>query len=611
MRMPLIAIGALAFVVAACGGGGHGGGSPIPSAQSTPLNKPKGTFSLKLSVPQPPANANTKLRRRYTLSQATDGIVISAFTSPESSNPTPVYVQAYDVSPGSANCTTNADQSRTCALYANLNAGTYDVQVETYADVATGTTPPPVSPLGYGFVASQVITSGGQTNLNVTVAGIVSAVGVTLPVPVVSEIDALSQNAAVTALDASGSVIVGSYVDEIGNPVTITMSDLSGLGYLTFTPATFTSSQATGVNVYYWPGTSFSMLESAVTMKPQAAAASALGAITSNYAILQSTTAVQVINATTGSAPEGIIAGPDGNMWVAESGAHRFASFSVPNGTETGYGFPSTSAPYGPTPAPEGMLKGPDGNIWATLGNGTGPLVVALNTSGAFVYAQTPVSATTLVQYMATDGTSVFWSEPSSGNVGAYVFGSSPPVEETPVPTSAAPATAEGMVKGPDGRIWVADASSGTIDAFAPGTTPATVLDSAVAFSEYSLPTAGSGPDGICTDGTYVWVMQSNVGEIAKVVGKSSAGTVGSATELTVPNGLNPENCVIGPDGNLWFTTATSAAGADIGRYNISAGTFQVFSIATPSQPDMMAVAPNRTVWVTDVGTDQLYEITP
>ena len=91
----------------------------------------------------------------------------------------------------------------------------------------------------------------------------------------------------------------------------------------------------------------------------------------------------------------------------------------------------------------------------------------------------------------------------------------------------------------------------------ATGTT--TALAKVGHFTEYGIPTSGSGPIGITAgpDGN-IWFTESRTNKIGKVTLK------GHFTEYPLPTpNSDPSGITAGPDGNLWFT---EYEGNQIGR---------------------------------------------
>ena len=65
---------------------------------------------------------------------------------------------------------------------------------------------------------------------------------------------------------------------------------------------------------------------------------------------------------TAGSFPSGITAGPDGNLWFAESAGNKIGRIT-PTGAVTEFSLPASSGLTG-------ITAGPDGNLWFTESDG-------------------------------------------------------------------------------------------------------------------------------------------------------------------------------------------------------------------------------------------------
>src|SRR5581483_874358 len=118
---------------------------------------------------------------------------------------------------------------------------------------------------------------------------------------------------------------------------------------------------------------------------------------------------------TAGSSPDGIVAGPDGNVWFTEKIGDKIGRITS-DGTITEFSLPN------PNVLPGGITKGPDGNIWfAELG----------------------------------------------GNIGRIT----PNGTITEFPLMATPTLAEGLAAGPDGALWFTDRATGNIGRAMPGGT--------------------------------------------------------------------------------------------------------------------------------------------
>lgn len=106
---------------------------------------------------------------------------------------------------------------------------------------------------------------------------------------------------------------------------------------------------------------------------------------------------------TSNSSPQGIVAGPDGNIWLVESGGNKIARVT-PSGLITEFALPGSGR------SPEYITAGPDGNLWFTerIGNNIGRITpegtvtefpLPTPDSGREEGLATPLTPTELVPY--------------------------------------------------------------------------------------------------------------------------------------------------------------------------------------------------------------------
>jgi streptogramin lyase len=127
--------------------------------------------------------------------------------------------------------------------------------------------------------------------------------------------------------------------------------------------------------------------------------------------------------------------------------------------------------------------------------------------------------------------------------------------------------------------------------------------------TEFTIPTAGSAPEGIATgpDGN-LWFTESSGNKIGRVT------TVGAIDEFEVPTpGSSPWGITAGPDGNLWFTERLEQNdfGGKIGRITPD-GVITEFDIPTAgSCPGGITAGPDGNLWFVEICTYKVGRITP
>jgi virginiamycin B lyase len=109
-------------------------------------------------------------------------------------------------------------------------------------------------------------------------------------------------------------------------------------------------------------------------------------------------------------------------------------------------------------------------------------------------------------------------------------------------------------------------------------------------FTEYSVPTASSGPLNITPgpDGA-LWFTESRSGKIGRIT------TSGVFTEYALPAGYQPGGITAGPDGALWFTS-TGPDAIIVGRITTS-GTITQYQLPVAVLPDYITPGPDGALW--------------
>ncbi len=281
-----------------------------------------------------------------------------------------------------------------------------------------------------------------------------------------------------------------------------------------------------------------------------AGAALAWGGLASADAPL---TATKYTIPTGGSAPAGITAGSDGNLWFTEQGGGKIGRIT-PNGTIT--------EPSGATglPSPTVISPGVAGMLWFTESSEVGELAVPAGTAtqsptlpggdihrpgGVAVDAQGNAWVT-----IASSSTDPLIAELDNGRWtptgGALAFGALP----------------ESIVAGPDGNMWFAEVGADRIGRLDPGSTP----PSSAVITLFTPPVSGTlgnlvvGPDGNLWTGS-----QGTILNPSAVLRITPAGVI-KAFDLPSGSTANPDAIAVGPDGQLWMAgggglTSVSTAG--------------------------------------------------
>ena len=194
------------------------------------------------------------------------------------------------------------------------------------------------------------------------------------------------------------------------------------------------------------------------------------------------------------SGPEGITAGPDGNLWFVEDNADKIAMINPATHVIQEFAIPTANS------SPTGITAGADGNLWFT-------------------------------EYEYDAGNKIGQFNPTT-----HVF------QEFTIPT--AQSGPQSITAGPDGNLWFVEGAAnkiGTID-------PTTHV-----FQEFTIPTVNSGPDEITVgpDGN-LWFTEYTGHKIGQI-----NPTTHAFQEFDFLEGGSTGGITTGSDGNLWFAQGT------------------------------------------------------
>lgn len=197
---------------------------------------------------------------------------------------------------------------------------------------------------------------------------------------------------------------------------------------------------------------------------------------------------------TPNSQPQGITAGPDGNLWFTDAGTNQIGRITT-GGTITEFSIPTANS------TPLGIAAGPDGNLWFTE-SGAGNHIGRISPSG--MITEFPVNDLSWEITSGPDG-NLWFTDYTGRHIGRISPSGS--ITEFIVPT--ANSITQGIAAGPDGNLW---------------------------FTELIYQGTGN-----------------NLKVIGGKIGRITGG--GTITEFPVPTTNSaPIEIAVGPDGNLWFT---------------------------------------------------------
>ena len=258
---------------------------------------------------------------------------------------------------------------------------------------------------------------------------------------------------------------------------------------------------------------------------------------------------------------------------------------------------------------PNGIVYGPDGNIWF-VESGDGEVDKFVPSTQTFTRYAIPSGTSSNPQDIVSDGTNLWISEESSNKI-AKVSTSGSFTEYT-VPTSSSQPF--GVTVGSDGSIWFSEYAGNKIGHFLPST---------ATFIEYAIPTTSSHPEGMAVgaDGN-VWTVENSGNNVTEVTSFGSVLEVGIPTGSSAPTDvtLGPDNLIwltengttqIGGDVQYLATGNNPAADPNQGLF-VPLGPDQ----ATPGTGDLRASIPidyrvtagsgGQNAWGLLPGTDAL-----
>ena len=273
--------------------------------------------------------------------------------------------------------------------------------------------------------------------------------------------------------------------------------------------------------------------------------------------------------------PEGIVTGPDGNLWFCEEFEDQIGRIT-PDGTVTEFPIPTTGS------HPETIIVGPDGAMWFTelLGGKIG----RITTAGVVTEFPIPTANSHPEGIALGPDGNIWFCETETNKIGrlttAGVF------TEFTIPTIGS--HPESGIAGPDGNLWFLENTGNKV---------LRVTTKGV-MTEFPIPTPASKPWNIAlgADGN-LWFTEGDGEKIGRI---TPAGVI---TEFPVTTPGTPDYIVAGPDGNLWYT---EYYGNLIGRITTS-GVITEFPLPIAnSHPYGIGAGPDGAVWFSEQGLNKI-----
>ena len=310
------------------------------------------------------------------------------------------------------------------------------------------------------------------------------------------------------------------------------------------------------------------------------------------------------------SIPQGITTGSDGNLWFTSVG--RFGGGSIEKISTAGTRLGGYQLPTG---SPSRIITGPNGTIWFTDNNKIGKIIIGVTPSainsrtGASQIPEYTLPASPAGIAAGADG-DIWFTEYNENKIGKISTAGT--ITEYTIPTAN---SGPSEITAGFGDIWFTEYNGNKIGK----------ISTAGTITEYTIPTANSGPSGIIAGPGGIWFTEYNGNKIGKI---STAGTIydpaGIITEFDLPTANSrPFGITAGPDGNIWFTeyNKNSGTGNKIGRITpiriYSGGIVsyigRITEYNTPtanSGPFGITSGPDGNVWFTESAGMKIGKIT-
>jgi streptogramin lyase len=289
--------------------------------------------------------------------------------------------------------------------------------------------------------------------------------------------------------------------------------------------------------------------------------------------------------------PFNVAAGPDGKIWLVDSGNHPGGTF-VGRMTTSGAIAASDLVAFPTTDLGMAAVAGPDGNMWVAQNSHIDRIPIgATQTSDITSFPIAGAGGTGSI-VAGPDGR--MWFARSRTDVGAITTGG----DVTSYPTPNPGEDISGIIVGPDGKLWFGESARitrmSTSGVVGPG-------------DDFPLP---AGTDNavqalaLGSDGN-VWFTVS-YGAIGKIT------PLGTMTFFNIPTADSlPVGITAGPDGQLWFAERNGDNIGSIPTSATSGADIKEYPVGTSNAGLLYLVAgPDKRVWFNEFNNNRLGAMT-
>ena len=267
-----------------------------------------------------------------------------------------------------------------------------------------------------------------------------------------------------------------------------------------------------------------------------------------------------------GTSPLDVASGPDGNLWVANSGNNTVSKVSTSGTVIASYAMTTAAA------APRAIVAGPDGAMWVALQNAN--KIARVTVDGAVTEYPIPTNNSQPFDIAVGSDGALWFTELAGNKIGRIT--TSGAVTEYAVPTAASGPF--GITPGPTGsnRLYFTESLKSKVGFIAvTGEVTETV----------SL-AAGSVPQGIAVVSGSVWFAETGSDKLGRLVNDSTVSEIALASA--------PTHVAPGPSDTMWVS-----AGNSIIAMNNQGGTTGTYTFANAnSQPRGLVLGSDGNMWV-------------